>query len=157
METQNQNRILPTFGGSFEHGWRTMFDYFLVLLLVVIVLGIVTFPAQLMKINIDADDSYGKTKLGELKDGRQYIELSFLPSESDTIVNVSCIMTPSILFILGVFMPCFVAFFITLILIIVIILVRKRRKGTKPVVTEEVEPQGYENEDFYVPPPPNSK
>lgn len=56
METQNQKRILPTFGGSFEHGWKTMFDYFLVLLLVVIVLGIVTFPAQLMKINIDADN-----------------------------------------------------------------------------------------------------
>jgi hypothetical protein len=55
METQKQNRILPTFGGSFEHGWKTMFDYFLVLLLVVIIMGIVMFPAQFLKINIDAD------------------------------------------------------------------------------------------------------
>lgn len=55
METQNQNRILPTFGGSFEHGWKVMFDYFLVLLLVAIVMGIVMFPAQLLRINIDAE------------------------------------------------------------------------------------------------------
>ena len=55
METQNQNRILPTFGGSFEHGWKVMFNYFLVLLLVVIVMGIVMFPAQMLRINIDAE------------------------------------------------------------------------------------------------------
>ncbi len=55
METQNQKSILPTFGGSFEHGWKVMFDYFLVLLLVVIVMGIVMFPAQLMRINLDAE------------------------------------------------------------------------------------------------------
>ncbi|HJX71210.1 MAG TPA: hypothetical protein VJ346_04640 [Bacteroidales bacterium] len=55
METQKQIKILPTFGGSFEHGWKTMFDYFLVLLLVVIVMGIILFPAQLLKINIDSD------------------------------------------------------------------------------------------------------
>ena len=53
METQNQSRILPTFGGSFEHGWKVMFDYFLVLLLVVIVMGIVMFPAQMLRINFN--------------------------------------------------------------------------------------------------------
>jgi hypothetical protein len=55
METQNQNRILPTFGGSFEHGWKVMFDYFLVLFLVVIVMGIVMFPAQFLRINFNQD------------------------------------------------------------------------------------------------------
>jgi hypothetical protein len=55
METQNQNRILPTFGGSFGHGWKTMFEYFLVLFLVVIVMGIVLFPAQFLKINFSPE------------------------------------------------------------------------------------------------------
>lgn len=56
MEKQNQISILPTFGGSFEHGWKTMFEHFLVLLLVVIVMGIVMFPARLLHINISPDN-----------------------------------------------------------------------------------------------------
>lgn len=56
METQNQNRILPTFGDSFGHGWKVMFNYFLVLLLVVIVMGIVMFPAQMLRINISPEN-----------------------------------------------------------------------------------------------------
>lgn len=55
METQNQKKILPTFGDSYGRGWDVMFRYFLILLLIVIVMGIVMFPAQFLRINIDAD------------------------------------------------------------------------------------------------------
>jgi hypothetical protein len=56
METQNQNKILPTFSGSFGRGWNVMSNYFLVLLLVVIVMGIVMFPLQFIKININSEN-----------------------------------------------------------------------------------------------------
>jgi hypothetical protein len=52
METQNQKKILPTVGGSFSKGWEVMSKYFLVLLLVVIVVGLITFPMQFMNINL---------------------------------------------------------------------------------------------------------
>ncbi|MBN1417119.1 MAG: hypothetical protein JW973_18630 [Bacteroidales bacterium] len=55
METQNQKKIEPTFGGSFGNGWDVMSRYFLVLLLVVIVLGIIWFPTQFMNIKFDSD------------------------------------------------------------------------------------------------------
>ena len=67
-------------------------------------------------------------------------------------------MTPSSLFIVGVFVPCIVSLVIALILIIIIFLIRKKRKGKKietPIEDEEI--TGYEDEDFYVPPPPDSK
>jgi hypothetical protein len=56
METQNQKKILPTVGGSLGYGWEVMSRYFLVLLLVVIVMGIVLFPAQFININMKSDD-----------------------------------------------------------------------------------------------------
>ncbi|MBN2273902.1 MAG: hypothetical protein JXR41_07595 [Bacteroidales bacterium] len=65
METQIQKRIEPTFSDSFGHGWYTMGKYFLVLLLLVIILGLVTFPAQFVRINIDNDTFHW---LGKVKD-----------------------------------------------------------------------------------------
>jgi hypothetical protein len=55
METQDQKKNLPTVGGSFSNGWEIMSRYFLVLLLVVIVTGIVLFPTQFMHMNFKSD------------------------------------------------------------------------------------------------------
>lgn len=55
METQNQKKILPTVGGSLGYGWEIMSKNFLVLLLVVLVMGIVAFPAQFVNINLGSD------------------------------------------------------------------------------------------------------
>jgi hypothetical protein len=59
METQNQKKILPTFSDSFGNGWDVMSKYFLVLLLVTIILGIIMFPAQFLNFNLKPDDSKG--------------------------------------------------------------------------------------------------
>ena len=45
MELINYVRLSPTLGGSFSNGWQVMKNYFLYLLLVVIVIGMVTGPA----------------------------------------------------------------------------------------------------------------
>jgi hypothetical protein len=55
METQNQKMLKPSVGGSFGNGWEVMSKYFLVLLLVVIVMGIIIFPTQFMNINFKSD------------------------------------------------------------------------------------------------------
>jgi len=56
METQIQKKILPTVGGSYGNGWEVMSKYFLVLLLVVIVMGIVQFPSAMMNLNFKGDN-----------------------------------------------------------------------------------------------------
>lgn len=48
--------MLPTVGGSFSYGWEVMSKYFLILFLVVIVMGIVLFPAQFVNLNIKNDE-----------------------------------------------------------------------------------------------------
>ena len=55
METI-QHTLTPTFGGSFDHGWKTMSKYFLILLLVVFVTGIIMAPTQLGKMNLHPGD-----------------------------------------------------------------------------------------------------
>ena len=47
METNEEKKLRPTFGGSFGHGWETMIKYFLILLLVVIITGIIMAPMNL--------------------------------------------------------------------------------------------------------------
>ena len=114
------------------------------------------FPPGL---SIGASDPLNKADVKKTKDGRYYIEITFSASEPDiTDVVVSCKMVPSALFIIGVFMPCIISLIITIILVVVIYFIRKKRKGRKIETTPNQEDiADYEDEDYYVPPPPGSK
>lgn len=56
METIQQKKIRATFGGSMGHGWDTMIKYFLILLLVVIVMGIIHAPMQIGNLDFKLGD-----------------------------------------------------------------------------------------------------
>jgi hypothetical protein len=115
----------------------------------------IIFPSG---IKIEASDTLNKSIVGELKDGRYYLEVTFSSSEGNLNSVVSCKMIPSALFIIGVFLPCIISFFIIIILIILVIVIRRKRKGKKPSIPEykeEDESAGFEDEDYYIPPPPS--
>jgi len=110
--------------------------------------------------SVEVSDSLGRAEVDKTDDGRYYVEISFNASESGLVDDVSCKITPSALFIVGIFMPCIVSLIITIILIIVIYIIRKKRKGGKKMAVEEKsfdDDYGYEDQDYYVPPPPSSK
>jgi len=109
--------------------------------------------------NVSFNDSLDRAVLKETDDGRKYIEISFNASEAGLTDEISCKIVPSSLFIVGIFMPCIVSLIITIILIIVIYIIRKKRKGRKEIVIERESEgfEGYEDQDYYVPPPPSSK
>jgi hypothetical protein len=106
-------------------------------------------------ITVVADDSLNRVETKEI-DGRQYIEIKFDSTESGVVDTVKFKLVPSAFFIIGIFMPCIASLIITIVLILVIYLIRKKRKG-KPVMKESEDFEGYENQDYYVPPPPPSK
>ena len=116
------------------------------------------FPKGL---NVDIiNDTLGKAQIKLTKDGREYLEISFSSKEGDITSIVSCKLTPSWLFMIGLFMPCIITFFIVLILIIAIFLIRRKRKYKKPIPANEgreEDYEGYEEENYYIPPPPGSK
>jgi hypothetical protein len=56
METSNEYRLVPGFGNSFETGWKVMFDNFLRLFLVIIVLAIVTAPFKMFNFHFNMSD-----------------------------------------------------------------------------------------------------
>ena len=107
-------------------------------------------------ISVDVQDDYDKAEVMDTNDGRKYIEIEFSPDEGNLTVEVSCTITPSILFILGVLMPCLIALLIAIIFVVILIILRKKRKKRKAVIIEEESQPVYE-EDYYVPPPPESK
>lgn len=116
-------------------------------------------------VNIGVSDALGKAEVKEMPDGRKYFELTIGPEDTESFVEVKCDISPSALFLIGVFIPCIVSFFITLILIIIVLMLRKKRKGRvkaprEPVAYDdpiEEEAAGFEEEEYYVPPPPGSK
>ncbi len=110
-------------------------------------------------IDIDITDTQNKAKIKQTKDNRYYIEISFSENEYNLTSIVSCKLIPSPLYIIGLFTPCIISFFITIVLIIVILLIRRNRRYKKatPAYREPEENQGYENEEYYMPPPPGSK
>ena len=119
----------------------------------------IIFPSG---ININVDDNYDKTVIKKTKDERSYLEITFTPEESDMSVDVNCDISPSAFFVIGLFTPCIISIFITLILLVVLITLRKKRGGRiKP--TKQREPAyeekdtGYQDQDYYIPPPPSSK
>lgn len=114
------------------------------------------FPKGIL---IEISDPLDKAVFGQMNDGRNFLEIMFSASESNLEVDVSCKLIPSALFIIGIFMPCIISLFITIVLIVVIYLISKKRKVKRGEVhrPEEEEITGYEDEDFYVPPSRGSK
>ena len=58
MNTIENKKPKPSFGGSFSHGWKTMFNYFLILLLVVIIMSLVMMPMKLGNLNFGSDFNF---------------------------------------------------------------------------------------------------
>ncbi len=56
MENIEKQNRKPSFGNAFGQGWDTMSKQFLTLLLVVIIVGLVTIPVQILRINLNPDD-----------------------------------------------------------------------------------------------------
>lgn len=56
METNNEYKLVPDFGYCLGTGWRVMFDNFLRLFLVIIVLAIVSAPLKIFHFNFNLSD-----------------------------------------------------------------------------------------------------
>lgn len=59
METNNEYRLVPTFGNSFGTGWRVMADNFIRLFLIVIVVAIISGPVSMVNFKFDPEDFHG--------------------------------------------------------------------------------------------------
>jgi len=59
METNNDYRLVPTFGNSFGTGWRVMSDNFIRLFLIVIVVAIISGPVSMVNFKFDPEDFHG--------------------------------------------------------------------------------------------------
>lgn len=59
METNNEYNLVPTFGNSFGTGWKVMFDNFLRLFLVVIILAIIAAPFKIFNFHFNSSDLHG--------------------------------------------------------------------------------------------------
>jgi hypothetical protein len=111
-------------------------------------------------INVEARDATNNTiPVGKTADARDYIEIIFAGDESDKTTVVTCTLTAAPLYVLGLFLPCILSFILVVVLIIVVLLIRKKRKQDKAFRGGEAEApaaEGYEDQDYYVPPPPQS-
>ena len=105
------------------------------------------------------NDALEKAVVKKTDDGRECIEITFSTSEFGLIDTVSCKITPSALFIVGLFIPCIISLIITIILVVIIYLIRRKRKRKRGMITDENgrEFDGYNGQEYYVPPPPSSK
>ena len=114
----------------------------------------ITFPKG---ISVNARDTLNKSMIkGKTNDGREYVELSFDSGEDVETDIVLCEIGVSPVYILGLFLPCILSLVLVVILIIIVYLIRKKRKGRK-IIQEDMESTGYEDQDYYVPPPPSTK
>ncbi|MFH1013243.1 MAG: hypothetical protein V1769_01895 [Thermoplasmatota archaeon] len=122
--------------------------------------------------SVEVNDTLDRAEIRERSDGRKCLVVSFNASEDDLVDVVTVSMRPSVLFILGLFVPCIISLIITIILIVVVYVLRKKRKQfhgpnhkktnkkSKPSkVSQQVEDNDIEldEEDFYVPPPPSRR
>jgi hypothetical protein len=121
---------------------------------------IITYHIQFPKgVTVEAEDTLDKFILyGETEEGYNYIEISFDANETQEIDVVTCKLTASALYVVGLFLPCMLSLVLVIILIIVIVIIRRKRGEKRGFVREEEPPEssGYEDQDYYVPPPPSS-
>ena len=89
---------------------------------------------------------------GKTEDGRPYLEISFDKDSSETR-TITCKMTASTLYMIGLFLPCILSLILVIILLIVVFIIRKKRGGWRRAKTAHEPATGYEEQDYYVPPP----
>ena len=89
---------------------------------------------------------------GKTEDGRPYLEISFDKDSSETR-TITCKMTASTLYMIGLFLPCILSLILVIILLIVVFIIRKKRGGWRRAKTTHEPATGYEEQDYYVPPP----
>jgi len=113
-------------------------------------------------ITVNASDTLGKPLIvGKTNDGRDYVELSFDAASYGQTTVLTCMLSASPAYVLGIFLPCILVFILLIILIVIILLIRKKRGGIrrgkgKLFAPEDNEPSDYGGQDYYVPPPPPS-
>jgi hypothetical protein len=114
-------------------------------------------------ITVNASDSAGMPLvIGKTNDGRDYVELSFDAESATQSTVLTCVLNASPVYIVGLFLPCILAFILLVVLVVIIYLIRKKRGGLrkgkrKLFEPEDNEPSDYSGQEYYVPPPPPSK
>ena len=77
---------------------------------------------------LEINDPSNKAKI-KTKDGnKKYLEITFNSSEANLSVEVTCKLKPSVFFMLGLFAPCILTAFITIILILVVLFLRRKKR-----------------------------
>jgi hypothetical protein len=111
-------------------------------------------------ISVNASDSAeAGVNTGKTQDGRDYVELLF--NGGNQTSTLTCVLSASPVYVLGIFLPCLLVFVLLIILIVIIYLIRKKRgglrRGKKKLFEPEDNEPADEMPDYYVPPPPSSK
>ena len=105
-------------------------------------------------VKIKASDNLDILNLGETNDGRKFFDIFFDSSESHLTNTITFKIFPSPMFIFSVFMPCIISLFVTFILVIVIYIINKKRKKKRgTTITNEMDTNPYNDQNYYVPPP----
>lgn len=116
-------------------------------------------------VSVNASERSGNSFImGMTSDGREYVEMSFDAASMSLSTELTCVMTVSPVFILGLFLPCILVFILLVVLVVIIYLIRKKkggfRRGKRRLFEpEDAEPADYvdDEQEYYVPPPPSSK
>jgi hypothetical protein len=59
METNSEYKLVPSFNNSFGTGWKVMFDNFLRLFLLIIILSIIAAPFKVFNFHFNSSDLHG--------------------------------------------------------------------------------------------------
>ena len=116
-----------------------------------------TFPKG---VSVSVLSSSQEVKTVTDPEGRDLLSVRLNASEDGKVVSVLLMMEPSLLYIIGLFVPCIISVIITFILFIVVYIIRKKRNTFRqnyPPKSSGDESEEYENEEYYVPPKPPSK
>ena len=116
-----------------------------------------TFPKG---VSVSVLSSSQEVKTVTDSEGRNVLSVRLNASEDGKVASVLLIMEPSLLYIVGLFIPCIISVIITFILFIVVYIIRKKRnmfRQNHHPRSSDVESEEYENEEYYVPPKPPSK
>jgi large-conductance mechanosensitive channel len=96
-----------------------------------------------------------------VEDGESLLSVTLNASETGKVATVLLSMEPSLVYVIGLFVPCIISVVITLILFIVVYVIRKKRnvfRQNEHRQPSNNENEGYENEEYYIPPkPPSSR
>ena len=110
-------------------------------------------------IKVEIINQSDRINIEKTENDEYFVEIYFNNNESQISEIINLSIKPSFVFLISLFIPCIISLIIAIILLFIVFILKRKRIKNKGIASKNHKhiDDTYQNEEYYVPPPPSKK